>query len=363
VRDPERLQIAGQIRGLLEREIGRQLDAVGRSRIQGGFYTSIIAELPAFSNARYSWVVAESLVASGDQVELRAGDTRLVVVTVGGGMRELTRGDWHVLDGYGEDEMAPGGAGQPLIPWPNRLADGRYEFDGKTYQVPLTEPDKRNALHGFARWLTWSVEKHQPAHAVLALDMYPRPGYPFALRLRIDYSLREAALSVATTAVNAGRSRLPYASGFHPYLSVGTASVDECTLELPAASHYQMDERQIPIKKCGVDGTAYDFRAPRAIGAQRLDAAFTDLARDAEGKARIRLSAPDRNRRVALWMDETYRYVMAFTGDTLSDPARRRRAIAVEPMTAAPNAFHTGDGLRVLAPSETFSSEWGLEFG
>jgi aldose 1-epimerase len=307
--------------------------------------------------------VAESLVASGDQVELRAGDTRLVVVTVGGGMRELTRGDWHVLDGYEKDEMAPGGAGQPLIPWPNRLADGRYEFEGKTYQVPLTEPDKRNALHGFARWLTWSVEEHRPAHAVLALDMYPRPGYPFALRLQIEYWLRESALAVVTTAFNAGRSRLPYASGFHPYLSVGTASIDECDLDLPAASHYEMDERHIPTEKCGVEGTAYDFRTPRPIGPQRLDAAFTDLAREADGKARTRLNAPDGNRSVALWMDEAYGHVMAFTGDTLADPARRRRAIAVEPMTAAPNAFQTGDGLRVLAPGETFRSEWGLEFG
>ena len=307
--------------------------------------------------------MAGRLLASGDQVEIRAGDTRLVLVTVGGGIRRLTRGDWHVLDGYDEDEMAPGGAGQPLIPWPNRLAGGRYEFDGKTYQVPLTEPDKLNALHGFARWLTWSVDEHRSAYAVLALDMYPRPGYPFPLRLRIEYSLRESGVSVATTTINAGRSRAPYANGFHPYLSVGTPSIDECTLELRAATVYEMDERQIPIRTRSVEGTTYDFRKPRAIGPQQLDSAFTDLAHDADGKARVRLRGPAGSRSVTLWMDETYRHVMAFTGDTLSDPARRRRALAVEPMTAAPNAFQTGDGLRVLAPAEAFRCEWGLEFG
>ncbi|HET9781808.1 MAG TPA: aldose 1-epimerase family protein [Candidatus Dormibacteraeota bacterium] len=307
--------------------------------------------------------MADRLVASGDQVELIAGDTRLVVVTVGGGMRELTREGWDVLDGYPADEMAPGAAGQPLIPWPNRLADGRYEFDGKTYQAPLTEPERHNALHGFARWLTWRVEEHERARAVLGLDMYPRPGYPFALRLRIEYTVREESVSVATTALNADHSRLPYANGFHPYVSAGTAGIDECVLELPAATWYEVDERLIPTGKRSVDGTAYDFRTPRAIGPEHIDLAFTDLARDADGKARVRLASPDRSRTVALWMDDAYRYVMAFTGDTLSDRARRRRALGIEPMTAAPNAFQTGDGLHVLAPGETLRTEWGLEFG
>jgi aldose 1-epimerase len=303
----------------------------------------------------------DGLLASGDQVELRAGDTRLVAVTMGGGMRELTRGDWRVLDGYDADEMAIGGAGQPLIPWPNRLACGRYEFGGKTYQAPLTEPDKRNALHGFARWLTWRVERQEASRATLALDMYPRPGYPFALRLQIDYWLSETALTVATTAVNAGRSSLPYANGFHPYLSVGTRAVDECSLLLPAASWYETDERQIPTAKRAVEGTALDFRNAREIGPAHLDVAFTDLARDADGKARVRLLAPRGDRSVVLWMDESYRYVMVFTGDTLGDSTRRRRALAVEPMTAAPNAFQSGDGLRILGPGEAFRSEWGLE--
>jgi aldose 1-epimerase len=305
--------------------------------------------------------MADHLLASGDQVELKAGETRLVVVTMGGGMRELTHGEWRVLDGYEADQMATGGAGQPLIPWPNRLADGRYEFDGKVYQVPLTEPDKRNALHGFVRWLTWRVQQQEPSRVVLGLDMYPRPGYPFALSLSIEYRLSEAFVSVTTTAVNAGRSRLPYANGFHPYLSVGTPSVDRCNLLVPAASWYETDERQIPIAKRSVDGTRYDFRTTREIGPMALDVAFTDLAGDGDGKARVRLSAGDATRGVTLWMDESYRYVMAFTGDTLADESRRRRALAVEPMTAAPNAFRSGDGLRILEPGESFRSEWGLE--
>lgn len=297
------------------------------------------------------------LIASGEQVTIGAGDLRLTAVTVGGGMRELTHGDWHVLDGYGAEEVAPGGAGQPLMPWPNRLAGGRYEFAGRKHQSPITEPDKGNALHGLARWLTWRVERHERSLARLALDLYPRPGYPFALRIAIEYAVTPYAVRVKTAATNAGASAAPYAQGFHPYLSLGTPAVDGCRLEVPAATWLTTDQRQIPIGRSPVAGSPYDFRSPRPIGDARLDVAYTDL----EPARRVTLSGE--SRRVSLAMDAAYGYVMVFTGDTLGDPARRRRALAIEPMTAAPNAFNSGDGLRVLDPGDTFACEWSLELG
>ncbi len=304
---------------------------------------------------------ATRLFASGEQVELSAGDTRLTVVTEGGGMRELIHGDWAVLDGYAVDEVPPGASGQPLIPWPNRLADSKYEFDGHTYQVPLTEPDKRNALHGFARWMTWRVESHEPSQATLGLDLYPRGGYPFALRVEVTYTVRPGRVDVAVEAMNAGAARLPYANGFHPYISAGTPLIDDCALHIPAETWLRTDERQIPVGRRDVASTAYDFRTARTIGDARLDMAFTDLTRDADGLARVLLRSPDGRRSVAVWMDAAYGYIMAFTGDTLGDVPRRRRAIAIEPMTAAPNAFQSGEGLRILDPGQTCLSKWGIE--
>lgn len=303
--------------------------------------------------------MTEPLIASGEQVVIGAGDLRLTVVTVGGGMRELVHGDWRVLDGYGPDELAPGGAGQPLMPWPNRLGGGTYQFGGRQHQAPITEPERNNALHGFARWLTWRVERHEPSRARMALDMYPRPGYPFALRLAIEYAVEPYSVRVATAATNAGRSPAPYAQGFHPYVSVGAPVIDDCVLEVPAAMRLTTDERLLPAGRMPVDGSPYDFRSGRPIGAARLDVAYTDLDRG----RRVRLGTADRSRRLAVAMDETYGFVMIFTGDTLDDPARRRRALAVEPMTAAPDAFNNGEGLRVLQPGETFACEWSLELG
>ncbi len=300
------------------------------------------------------------LLASGDQVTLAAGHVRLTVVTVGGGMRELThRGD-PVLDGYGADEVAPGGAGQPLIPWPNRIADGRYEFAGRAYQLPLTEPSKLNAIHGLTRWMPWSVLRHDESSALLGLVLYPQPGYPFVLRIEIEYTVTSTGVVVTTSAMNVGRSPLPYASGFHPYITVG-APLDGCTLEIPAATRLKTDERQIPIGRSAVASSPYDFRSARPIGELHLDTAFTDLVREPDGMARVRLVSPDGRRRVSVWMDSSCGYVMAFTGDTLADQSRRRRGLGVEPMTAAPNAFRSGEGLRVLGPGESARTEWGIE--
>jgi aldose 1-epimerase len=306
--------------------------------------------------------MSDPLIASGEQVVITAGDLRLTVVTAGGGMRELTIGDWQVLDGYAPDEVPVGAYGQPLIPWPNRLADGRYEFEGRTYQVPLSEPEKHNALHGFARWMTWRIEQHEASRARLGLEMYPRTGYPFALRIAVVYEVTPSGVTITTSAVNAGRSSLPYANGFHPYISAGTASIDECRLQIPADSWIATDERQIPVERRPVEQTIYDFRSPRPIGSARLDTAYTDLTRDSDGRSRLRLES-EAGRQVTVWMGEGYRYVMAFTGDTLTDTKRRRRGLGVEPMTAAPNAFRSGEGLRILAPGESFLSDWGIEAG
>ena len=106
-----------------------------------------------------------------------------------------------------------------------------------------------------------------------------------------------------------------------------------------------------------VAGTEYDFREPRAIAATKLDHGFTDLERDEDGLARVELTNPASGVALALWVDESYPYLMLFTGDL---PEVERRALAVEPMTCAPNAFRSGEGLIVLEPGGSVTSTWGI---
>ena len=152
---------------------------------------------------------------TGEQIEIAAGDLRAVVVEVGGGLRSYTVAGIDLLDGYGPDEMAPSGRGQVLIPWPNRLADGTYEFDGTRQQLPINEPELGNAIHGLVRWQAGpSPQPEREAdRVVVEHTLHPQPGYPFSLALRIEYTLSADGLSVLTSATNAGASACPFGGG------------------------------------------------------------------------------------------------------------------------------------------------------
>jgi aldose 1-epimerase len=254
--------------------------------------------------------------------------------------------------------MRDGAHGVPLIPWPNRLADGRYRFDGVDYQVALTEPEKHNAIHGLLQWRPWQVLRQTRTRVRMGIRLFPMQGYPFLLDVEVDYALGEEGLRVETTAANAGVGACPYGAGQHPYLSPGHGLIDGCTLHLDAVTRIVTDEaRQLPTGTEPVAGTPYDFTEPKLLGTQQLDFAFTDLARDAEGRAWARLGGPD-GRRSELWVDGSYPIIEIYTGDTLA-PSRRRTGLGTEPMTCPPNAFRSGDGVIRLEPGQAVSTTWG----
>jgi aldose 1-epimerase len=236
---------------------------------------------------------------TGEQYELAHGAQRAVVVEVGAGLRIYD----DVLDGYEADEMPLSGRGQVLMPWPNRVLGGAYEFDGETHTLPL----RGDANHGLVRWVNWRLAERAPARVALEYVLHPQPGYPFALRLRVEYALGADGLSVRTTAENVGDRACPFGAGHHPYIA------------RPA------DE----VFGAGV---------------------VLDECRSFAGELRVG--------DVTVWADERWRYVQLFTGDTRPDVARR--AVAVEPMTCPPNAFNTGEGLIRLEPGEGFEGRWGI---
>jgi aldose 1-epimerase len=245
-----------------------------------------------------------------------------------------------------------------LIPWPNRLQDGSYEFEGRRHQLPLNEPERYNAIHGLVRWNAWTIAEHEPHRAVMKHVLYPQPGYPFLLTVSIEYALTDGGLQVQTTATNLGSDPCPYGSGAHPYLKLGTATIDRLVLHVPGRTVLRSDNRGLPIGSDAVEGTEYDFRQPRRIGPMMLDHAFTDLERNQDGLARVKLRDPDDGTQVSLWVDQSYPYLMLFSGDPL--PNVNRRSLAIEPMTCPPNAFRTGDAVIRLEPGSSFTSTWGI---
>jgi aldose 1-epimerase len=300
-----------------------------------------------------------ALAPSGEQFELAFGDQRLVVVEVGAGVRSYTAGGRELLDGYARDAMCASGRGQLLLPWPNRIEDGTYEFDGRTHRLPLTEPSAHNAIHGLVRWATWSTADREPHRIVMRHVLHPQPGYPFTLDLAVAYELSEGGLTVRTAATNVGDTTAPYGCGAHPYLRLGADVVDPLVLHVPGRFVAISNPRGLPERTEAVDGTELDFRTPRPIGGTVLDNAFTELERDADGLARARLEDPRSGDSLTLWVDEGYPYLMVFSGDPLPDVARR--SLAIEPMTCPPNAFRSGESLIRLEPGDSVETVWGIE--
>jgi aldose 1-epimerase len=299
---------------------------------------------------------------SGDQFEIAAGGYRAIVTECGATLRLLEHDRRPLLHGFADDEMSGAARGQLLVPWPNRIRDGAYSFDGRDLQLGLTEPALGNASHGLVRWAAWAPEEHAASSVSLGYRLMAQSGYPWTLDLHVLYDLSADGLTVTQTATNLGDRPAPYASGAHPYLTAGSGPVDGWELTLPASLRLLADDRKLPVDEEPVEGTPYDFRMPRPLRDIVLDDAFGDLARGEDGAATTQVRDPATGRGVALWVDRHHPWLMVFSADDGWDPPRQ--ALAVEPMTAPPDAFRTGRDLLTLAPAgqpgDEVSVSWGV---
>ncbi len=298
--------------------------------------------------------------ASGEQWRLRHGAQAAEVVELGGALRHYEVGGRPLLDGFAADERITGGRGQLLVPWPNRVAGGRYRFGGADLQLPLTEPENGNAIHGLLRWVPWRLLARSENAVTLGTTLFPQPGYPYRLEVSAEYRLGPEGLETTVTSTNQGDTAAPYGVGQHPYLTVGTDLVDDALLTVPARCRLSTDEHGLPVGEEQVEGTAYDFRTARAIGEEHLDTAYTGLDRDPAGRCAVRLAHPSGLRGLDVRLAEGVRYVQVYTGDTLTEPGRRRRGVAVEPMSCPADAFRSGTALTVLQPGDSHVLRWGL---
>jgi aldose 1-epimerase len=282
---------------------------------------------------------------TGVEHALQRGGQRLVVSEEGGGARSWTVDGSELLASFDSGTRDGAFAGKPLMPWPNRLRDGRYEFEGREYRVEVTEPETGTALHGLTLSSRWRASRTS-AHAItLTHQLRGREGYPFALDLAVGYELDHGGVVVTLRATNAGTERAPFGAGLHPYLIL----TGDITLEVPAHTRVPIDDRLLPTgPPTPVRETDLDFRHARRLGDQRLDTCFGDLERGAAGVASVSFAG---TRRLVVWMDDAFHFVQVFTADG---------AIAVEPMTCAPDAFNSGDGLLVLEPGASFTGRCGM---
>lgn len=294
---------------------------------------------------------------TGQRFHLRGPRSSAEVTQVGAALRALTVDGVDLVPRYPDDLPTPAASGVVLVPWPNRIRDGRYTFDGDDQQLAISEPKFGNASHGLLRFGVYQPIEHTDERVVLGADVVPQTGYPFHLLTRVTYTLESDGLRVAHEIENVGARSAPVALGVHPYFQIGGVATEDLVVHSTGTTTLVVDERNIPVDEVAVDDTT-DLRGGRRLGDASLDNGYRGLDRDAEGRARHTLTAPD-GRRLELWQDEGFRWVQVFTTDRYPG---HPLAVAIEPMTAPANAFATGTDLDTLQPGSVLAREWGVRF-
>lgn len=301
---------------------------------------------------------------SGREWAIRHGAHEARVVAVGGALRSYTHDGVDVLAGFAADEASPAMRGKLLVPWPNRIRDGRYAFDGTQYELGLSEPARHNAAHGLVLWHAWEADEVGEASVTLRTAIHPQPGYPALLDVRVTYSLDDDGLTSTLRVRNDADVAGPFGFAAHPYLTAGESRVDDLELTLPAARYLPVDpDRLLPVSE-PVDVDDAHRLDGRPLGERAFDTAFTALRPDDDGRWRARLHDPASGRSTTLWAEAAaFGWAQLFTGDELPEPFRRRSGLALEPTTCPPDAFNSGVDVVRLEPGATWSGTWGVTPG
>lgn len=290
---------------------------------------------------------------TGQQYELSHGPYRAVVTELGATLRELTHDGQPLIVSFAEDASPVGCQGQQLLPWPNRIRDGRWTWEGVEQQLALTEPDRHNALHGLASWVPWTTTNQTDTTLTQVVTIYPQPGWPGIVEAELTHTLGDDGLTVTVRARNAGEHPVPFGYAAHPYLTAGGTIADSVVV-VPAEQYLVVEpERLLPVRLEPVAGRPEDLRSPAAQGTRSLDTAYTALTSSGGWEA----SVSNGDRTVVVWGDENFGWIQVFN---------QTDGIAVEPMTCGPDAFNEGPthaDLITLAPGAEFSASWGLRAG
>ncbi|MBH0116300.1 aldose 1-epimerase family protein [Salinibacterium sp. NG253] len=287
------------------------------------------------------------------------GEARATITELAASLREFSIGGVDLVESYAETAMPPFADGIVLVPWPNRIEDGTWMLEGEPQHLDITERDRNNAIHGLLRNTGYSLIERTESSVTLEATVFPQHGYPFHLHTTVRYELVEGGLRVSHTATNLSDAAAAYALGTHPFFKIGDTPIAELTLTMTAATRFESNERNIPTNEVAVSGTGFDLSGGRLVGELDLDTAFGGIE-VVDGVA-ARLTAPD-GREIRVTVDDKFDFVQLFTPRNFPTLTGVGQVVAIEPMTAAPNAFNTGRGLLWLEPGVEFAASWGVEF-
>lgn len=277
-------------------------------------------------------------------VTISAGPYTAVLSGLGAGLSRLTYKGYDLVMPTDPLTTPPGYAGQTLLPWPNRLRDGLYSWQGEEYALECNDEATHTALHGLVADKWWDFQGATSTWAEWSIVLSPTPGYPWELMTLVRYDIdAERGLSVAVVTTNTSPVPVPYGVSHHPYVMPGGGTVDDWTLCAPPATVLTSDEQLIPVGSHPVAMTEHDFAEPTPMRDRSVDHCFTNLP---IGEWQVSVAHQDTG--VATHLHATSAWLQMYTGDYIG-----RAGLAVEPMTCPPNAFATGEDVITLEPDGT----------
>ena len=274
------------------------------------------------------------------------------ICTLGGALYDLKYDSRNLIEPKSEPDYF---FGANLVPWANRIRDGRYSHNGLHYQADKNEDSRETALHGLVYQNLWSVLKYDVNKVSLETFIYPSHEFPCELKVVVSYSLSKNGLQWSITATNLSEVSAPYSVSIHPYLYAGHAlTTNDFILKFPASYYLEVDpDRLLPtsIKKCV---PSWDFSQGALIDILEIDHAFL-IDQDSDYR---RVEVTD-STGLGTFMDfdENAKWIQIHTADRGGNISGRK-SLAVEPMTSPPDAFNSKIDLIEIEPGKSFSMSW-----
>lgn len=280
-------------------------------------------------------------------INLSAGPMRAEVAPgIGGALLSLTRDGIDIMRPTLAAAVADGQvrrtACYPMLPYANRIADGRFLFAGRWHQIPRNTPDIAHPLHGLGWQRGWTVEDRGQAHVCLRLSHQPladgQGAWPYAFTAWMEYRLDETGLDITLDLTNDSQDMAPAGMGLHPFFRRGAGTM----LRFSSLSYWRSGADGLPERV--VMPPDPDFRHGRHLDDSVVDGDFPGWA----GIAHMTGSVQDLL--ISLRADRIFGTLRVYT------PAGRD-FFAVEPVTHGANALNQPElpPMAILAPGAGLS--------
>ena len=231
-----------------------------------------------------------------------------------------------------------------LFPFANRIADGSYVYDNKTYQLEINQKEENNALHGLIYNKSFELinQKITPEKAEVVLryeELEPNEGFPFTYSIDLQYILTKDCLDLNVTVKNTDTKKFPFTIGWHPYFI--SHNLFNSAVHFKSCKKFIFDKRNITqgIEEIAIDRTIF-------IENKTLDDCY-DLDSNEIG-----FETPVYS--FVLKSSEKESFLQLYTPPYPN-------TIAIEPTTGISNSFNNGEGLKTIKPNDSYQIHWNLK--